>query len=114
MGYVSSNKGKEADLPLVEAEDGELWAAARQAILERRRSMSPPEATAARLDKSAQSHDRIATMYEDIADRTTIPEECRAIAIRHRTWAGEDRWRAAQLRRIADRQAAIERAELPE
>jgi hypothetical protein len=114
MGQLSSNKGNESDRPLIVAEDEEVWAAARQAILERRGSMSAPEATAVRLDTSADSHDRIATMYEEIAERTSIPDECREIASRHRVWAAEDRDRAAQLRRLADRQVAIDRVNLLE
>jgi hypothetical protein len=114
MAHVSSNEGDGSDPQLVEAEDQKLWAAARQAVYKRQRSMPAQEAAAVRLDKSAESHDRIATMYEEIADRTSSPDECRNNASRHRAFAREDRRRAAQLRHVANRLAAIDRIKSPE
>lgn len=114
MPQTSSNRDEESAPQPLDAEDVALWDAARKAIYDRTRSMSPPEATAVCLERSAESHDRIATMYEEIAGRTSSPDECRENASRHRVWAREDRRRAAQLRLAAERQSAIDRFELPE
>jgi hypothetical protein len=114
MARTSSSWGEESDPQSLDAEDVALWDEARQAIYERKRLMSAPEATAVCLERSAESHDRIATMYEEIAGRTSHPGECRDNASRHRAWAGEDRGRAVQLRLVADRHAAINRFEFPE
>jgi hypothetical protein len=59
---MSTNPDEEPDPQRLEAEDGALWAAARQAIYERQRTLSAPQVTAARLDESAASHERIAAM----------------------------------------------------
>ena len=75
--------------------------------------LAPLTGTAVRLDESAQSH-RIASMYEEIAERTSSPDECRECASRHRVWAREDRLRAAKLRRTAEREAGIDMLKLPE
>lgn len=114
MAHVSSNPSEEPEPPTADADDAAVWAAARQAVYERKRSMSGPEATAVRLDDSAASHDRIAAMYEKIAERTSDPDEFLGCASRHRAMASEDRQRAAQLRYVVERQAAIERLRLPE
>ena len=108
MAQVFSNEGEESDPKLVDAGHEEPWAAARQAVYKRQRSVSAQEAAAARLDKSAESHDRIATMYEEIAERTSSPDECQNNASRHRAFAREDRRRAAQLRQVAERQAVFD------
>jgi hypothetical protein len=97
MAPMSSNTGKDPDPQRVEAEDAAQWNAARQAVYERQRTLSGPEATAMRLDESAESHERIAAMYEEIAERTASADECRSAANRHRAFALEDRRRAAQL-----------------
>jgi hypothetical protein len=108
MAQVAGDPDEEPDSRLAAAEDEAFWAAARQAIHERRVSISAPEATAVRLDEAARSHDRIATMYEEIAGRTSSPDECRANASRHRAWAKDDRGRAEQLRHMAEGDAAID------
>jgi 7-cyano-7-deazaguanine synthase in queuosine biosynthesis len=98
MAHTSSNAGEEPNPQRLDAEDEALWAAARQAVYIRKRSMSPQEATAVCLDRSAASHHRIAAMYEEIAERTSNADECRECASRHRAFAKEDRRRAAELR----------------
>lgn len=110
----SSSWGQDPDPQPLDAEDVALWDAARQAIYELKRSTPAPEATAACLERAAESHDRIATMYEEIADSTSSPDECRQNASRHRAWAGEDHRRAAHLRLMANRQAAIDQFKLSE
>jgi alkylhydroperoxidase family enzyme len=115
-----SNSGAEYNSPaecnpqLNEAEDEASWAAMRKAVHERKRKLSAPEATAARLDMSAESHDRIAAMYDNIAERTSDADNCRQCATRHRAFASEDRQRAAQLRHLVTRYAASDPQNPPE
>jgi hypothetical protein len=98
MAQACGNTGEESD-PVPTADDDEAqWAAARQAVYERQRMLTAREATAVGLDESARSHERIAAMYEEIAERTSDADECRQCAGRHRAFATEDRHRAAQLR----------------
>ena len=98
MAQTFSSAGDGSDPQLIEAEDEASWAAMRQSVYERKRKLAAPEATAVCLDMSAESHDRIAAMYETIAERTSNADECRECASRHRALAREDRQRAAELR----------------
>jgi len=94
--------GEEFDRRIEAAEHRAFWAAHAPTAGP---TTSAPEATAISLERSAETHERIATMYEEIAERSSSAHGYREHATRHREFAHHDRQRAALLRRMATRDA---------
>lgn len=99
MAQAPGSADEEFDPQPVEAEEIAVGGA-RHSVHARRRKISASQATAGCLERSAESHERIAAMYEAIAERTSNAEECRQCASRHRASAMEDRSKAARLRAV--------------
>ena len=101
MTHIRGGFGLTPDAPVVERASH----AVQQAELAQGRLRAAQLSAADSLDRSADSHERLVRVYEQVSelDDPVDREERQERAARHRMYAEDDHWIAQQLREMASR-----------